>query len=51
MSWKDLEEADPKLAAFGIERFAGGVAYLGTVRKDGGPRVHPVTPIVGRGRL
>lgn len=51
MSWKELEEMDPELAAFGAERFAGGVAYLATVRKDGGPRVHPVTPIVGEGRL
>ena len=51
MSWKALQEADPELAAFGAERFGGGVAYLATVRKDGGPRVHPVTPIVGQGRL
>lgn len=51
MSWKDLERADGELAAFGAERFASGVAYLATVRKDGGPRVHPVTPIVGQGRL
>ena len=51
MSWRDLQEAKPELAAFGAERFAGGVAYLATVRKDGGPRVHPVTPIVGQGRL
>jgi len=51
MSWKDLQEANSELAAFGAERFATGVAYLATVRKDGGPRVHPVTPIVGRGRL
>jgi hypothetical protein len=27
------------------------VAYLATVKKDGGPRVHPVTPIIGEGRL
>lgn len=51
MSWKELQEAEPELAAFGAERFAGGVAYLATVRQDGGPRVHPVTPIAGRGRL
>jgi len=28
-------------------RFQSEVAYLGTVRADGGPRVHPVTPIMG----
>jgi hypothetical protein len=51
MSWKDFEEANPELAAFGLERFKSGVAYLATVRKDGSPRVHPVTPIVGDGYL
>jgi hypothetical protein len=52
MSWKDLEDAQPELAAFGVARFGQfGVAYLATVRADGSPRVHPVTPIVGRGRL
>lgn len=52
MSWKDLENAHPELAAFGAERFRQfGVAYLATIRTDGSPRVHPVTPIVGQGHL
>ena len=52
MSWNKLEAADPELAAFGAERFASsGVAYLATVRGDGAPRVYPVTPIIGAGRL
>jgi hypothetical protein len=52
MSWGDLESGRPELAAYGAERFRQfGVAYLATVRADGSPRVHPVTPIVGRGRL
>lgn len=51
MSWKALHAGAPELAAFGAARFASGVAYLATVRKDGGPRVHPVTPILGEGRL
>ncbi len=52
MSWKALEEAQPELAEFGAERLRRfGVAYLATVRADGSPRVHPVTPIVGQGRL
>jgi Pyridoxamine 5'-phosphate oxidase len=41
--WADFEEAAPELAALGrerIERF--GFVFLGTVRKDGGPRVSPV---------
>ena len=51
MSWKNLEETQPALATFGIERLNGHVSYLATVRKDGSPRVHPVTPIVGQGHL
>ena len=46
-SWKEFAHQAPELAAFGAARFSSGVAYLGTVRADGGPRVHPVTPIVG----
>ncbi len=51
MSWKALANSDPKLAVFGEQRFASEVAYLATTRKDGSPRVHPVTPIIGEGRL
>ena len=51
MSWQALEHSNPTLAAFGLQRLAGNVAYLATVRKDGSPRVHPVTPIIGQGRL
>lgn len=51
MSWNDLENAAPELAAFGLRRFETGVAYLATVRQDGSPRVHPVTPIIGQGHL
>ncbi len=46
-SWKDFAQQAPALAAFGAARFSSGVAYLGTLRADGGPRVHPVTPIMG----
>ena len=51
MSWKELAAGSPELAAFGKKRFATGVAYLATVKKDGAPRVHPVTPIVGDEQL
>ena len=51
MSWKALREAAPELAEFGARRVASEVAYLATVKKDGAPRVHPVTPIVAPGRL
>jgi hypothetical protein len=45
-SWHEFTQLAPELAEFGAARFGGGVAYLGTVRPDGGPRVHPVTPIL-----
>jgi hypothetical protein len=46
-SWKEFAQQAPELAAFGKARFGSGVAYLGTLRSDGSPRVHPVTPIIG----
>lgn len=47
-SWAEFAKQAPELAAFGAERIGGNrVAYLGTLRPDGGPRVHPVTPILG----
>lgn len=51
MSWQSLQEQDPELAAFGIERLNGKVAYLATIRQDGAPRLHPMTPIIGQGHL
>ncbi len=27
------------------------ITYLATVRKDGAPRVHPISPIIGEGRM
>lgn len=46
-SWAEFAEQAPEIAAFGEARFRSGVAYLGTLRADGSPRVHPVTPILG----
>lgn len=45
-SWGDFATAASELAAKGKERLHGRVCYLATVRADGSPRVHPVTPIV-----
>ncbi len=42
-----LQDADPDLAEFVGARLHGRVGYLATVRADGRPRVHPVTPGVG----
>src|SRR5690349_7759207 len=46
-SWKEFAQQSPGFADFGKARLQSGVAYLGTLRADGGPRVHPVTPIIG----
>lgn len=51
MSWKTLEDQQPDLAAFGKARLHNNVAYLATIRKDGSPRVHPFTPIIGEGHF
>ena len=50
-TWGEFAAAAPELAEFGANRFESGVAYLGTITASGGPRVHPVTPIIGFGRL
>jgi hypothetical protein len=50
-TWQQFADAAPELAAFGTQRFTTGVAYLATMKSDGAPRVHPVTPIIGQGRL
>ena len=46
-SWTEFAGQAPEFAEFGKARFQSGVAYLGTLRPDGSPRVHPVTPIIG----
>jgi hypothetical protein len=51
VSWGDFTSAAPELAAFGEDKLLAGPAYLATVRENGWPRVHPVTPIIGDGRL
>jgi hypothetical protein len=47
--WKHLREERQDLADVGrglFYQFGVGLAFLGTVRTDGGPRLHPVCPIV-----
>lgn len=50
-TWEEFAAAAPDLAAFGVQRLAEKVAYLATIRPDGGPRVHPLVPHLGEGRL
>jgi hypothetical protein len=50
--WRQFEEAAPELAAFGRRRFkATHVALLGTLRRDGSPRISPVEPYLVVDRL
>ncbi len=49
--WGEFAEAAPEMADRGAKLLAIGVAYIATVSMDGAPRVHPVTPLIGRGRL
>jgi hypothetical protein len=53
-SWSVFAEEAPKIAGGGRALFyQHGVplGYLATIRKDGGPRIHPVCPIVHEGEL
>lgn len=51
LSWQNFANAVPELAGFGEKRFKAAPAYLATVRANGMPRVHPVTPIIAEGHL
>jgi hypothetical protein len=47
-SWSDFTAADPTLAAAIralFEQYGPGLAYLATIRRDGAPRLHPVSPV------
>ena len=53
-TWKEFEKESPELAAAGqklLYQFGPGLGYLATVRRDGGPRLHPICPILCEGRL
>jgi hypothetical protein len=50
-AWAELEIHRPELAAFGRERFEGRVVFHATIRRDGAPRLHPVSPWFGAGLL
>src|SRR5262249_15021588 len=45
-TWGEFAASEPDLAAFVAARLRAAPCYLATVRADGTPRVHPVTPIV-----
>ncbi|HEY2948368.1 MAG TPA: pyridoxamine 5'-phosphate oxidase family protein [Micromonosporaceae bacterium] len=48
-SWSEFSAASPRLAEAIrtlLEQYGPGLGYLATVRADGGPRVHPVSPVI-----
>ena len=49
VTWGEFRRAEPDLADAGRElfyHFGVGLAFLGTTRPDGGPRVHPICVVV-----
>ena len=54
LTWKQFAVAEPKLAGAAqslLYEFDIGLGFLATVRKDGGPRVHPICPMFFEGSL
>jgi hypothetical protein len=51
-TWNEFAAAEPEMAALGLRQYRKfGLAYLGTTRNDGSPRVNPVCPVIADGRL
>ena len=56
-TWQTFATAEPELAAAGERllllktQYPAGLAYLATIRRDGGPRVHPFALMLADGRL
>jgi hypothetical protein len=49
ISWRDFKAQQSELAGQGADllyHFGVGLAFLATVRTDGGPRLHPMCPLV-----
>ena len=54
ITWTQFAQQQPALAAVGRGQFYQhglGLGFLATVRKDGGPRVHPVCPVISAAGL
>ena len=53
-SWAEFEKDRPDLATAGralLYQFGVGLGFLATVRRDGGPRVHPMCPVIRDGGM
>lgn len=54
LSWSQFRAERPDLAEAGrgmFYQFGVGLGFLSTVRADGGPRLHPICPVLTAGRL
>jgi hypothetical protein len=52
MRWADVERQQPRFAAVARDRLAGpGVVLVGSIRRDGAPRISPVEPLFWNGDL
>ncbi|HUF54382.1 MAG TPA: pyridoxamine 5'-phosphate oxidase family protein [Dehalococcoidia bacterium] len=51
-SWGEFSESEPEMAKVLESSLAWiPITYLATTRKEGSPRVHPICPIIGKGRM
>ena len=51
-TWNDFADAAPALASAGLERFErSGLVLVGSIRRDGYPRISPVEPLLLDGKL
>jgi hypothetical protein len=52
MIWKEFRESAPEMAELGEERFERtGLVLVGTICRDGSPRISPVEPLITEGHL
>ena len=50
--WRDVELGAPEIARQGMARLnAAHLALLGTLRRDGSPRISPIEPVIAGGQL
>jgi hypothetical protein len=52
VTWGDFAELEPELATAGralLYQFGVGLGFLATTRRDGGPRLHPICPLLTSG--
>ncbi|MFY1635266.1 pyridoxamine 5'-phosphate oxidase family protein [Solwaraspora sp. WMMB335] len=48
-TWSEFAADEPRLATairLLMQQYGPGLGYLATVRADGGPRVHPISPVI-----